>query len=61
MASDELLGLKSVLCVDPRQAMLYGDGNEYLIKKSCQVISPQVFAHQTCNNSQLQFQVNLCL
>ena len=59
MSSDELMGLKSTVVVDKRQAQLYGDASEYLIKKSCQVISPQMFAHQTCNNSQLQFQIQI--
>jgi len=58
--SDQLVGLKSTIVVDPRQSLLYGGyNNEYLIKKSTQVVSPQVFQSQTCNNNQVQFQVQI--
>ena len=50
MSSDELVGVKSTIVLDNRQSMLYsGEGNEYLIKKSCQVVSPQIFKYQTIN------------
>jgi hypothetical protein len=60
MSSDELVGVKSTIVLDNRQSMLYsGEGNEYLIKKSCQVVSPQIFQAQTVTNSQVSFQVQL--
>lgn len=60
MSADELAGVKSTILLDNRQSMLYSEqGNEYLIKKSCQVVSPQIFQSQTCTNGQVSFQVQL--
>lgn len=60
MSSDELVGIKSTILLDNRQSMLYSDqGNEYLIKKSCQVVNPQIYKAQSVGNSQIAFQIQV--